>query len=51
MISLVAILERYEKDFHKKYAVKLLPGHLKAISAIKRCRTALSGGVTGMIVS
>ena len=43
MIPLVTILEHYESSLHKKHSAKLLPGHLKAISAIKRCRTALSG--------
>ena len=43
MIPFVTILEHYENSLHKKYSTKLLPGHLKAISAIKRCRTALSG--------
>ncbi|NOR80079.1 MAG: hypothetical protein GQ529_04485 [Methyloprofundus sp.] len=43
MIPFVTILEHYESSLHKKYSAKLLPSHLKAISAIKRCRTALSG--------
>ena len=43
MIPLVTILEQYESGLHKKYSAKLLPGHLNAISAIKRCRTAYSG--------
>lgn len=43
MIPFITILEHYESSLHKKYSAKLLPGHLKAISAIKRCRTALSG--------
>lgn len=46
MISLVAILERYESLFRKKYASRLSADHFKAISAIKRCRTTQSGELT-----
>ncbi|MCK5356421.1 MAG: transposase zinc-binding domain-containing protein [Methyloprofundus sp.] len=43
MIPLASIIEEYESALHKNYSKKLLPGHLRAISAIKRCRTAQSG--------
>ncbi len=43
MIPLASVLNEYESTLHKKYAAKLLPGHLRALSAIKRCRTPESG--------
>jgi hypothetical protein len=43
MIPLASIIDDYETALHKKYTTKLLPSHLRAISAIKRCRTPESG--------
>lgn len=39
MIRLAHIIKEHEDDFLKKYAKLLLPGHLKAIEAIKICRS------------
>lgn len=42
MIRLASVLKIYEKDFIQKYQHCLLPGHLKAMSAIKTCRSSHS---------
>jgi hypothetical protein len=42
MIRLASIIAQYENDFIEKYGNKLLPGHYKAISAIKNCRSSHS---------
>ena len=42
MIRLALIIKEYEKEFKQKYKDHLLPGHLKAISAIKICRSSHS---------
>lgn len=42
MIPIASILKMYEKDFIRKYQRYLLPGHFKAISAIKNCRGTYS---------
>jgi len=38
MIRLAAILKTYEKEFADTYKHLLLPGHFKAINALKECR-------------
>ncbi len=43
MVKLAFIMDRYLDAFLTKYADKVLPGHLNAIGAIRRCRTADSG--------
>lgn len=40
MIPLAAIVKEYEKAFIQKYQKRLLPGHFKAMNAVKTCRTA-----------
>lgn len=42
MIRLASIIKDHEKEFKQKYKDHLLPSHLKAISAIKICRSSHS---------
>lgn len=42
-MGLAAIINQYHKSYTTKYGGSLLPGHLKAINAICRCRTPDSG--------
>ena len=42
MIRLASIINEYEKDFKQKYKKQLLPSHLKALSAMKICRSTHS---------
>ncbi len=42
MIRLASIIKAYEKEFKQKYKKHLLPSHLKALSAIKTCRSSHS---------
>ncbi len=42
-MKLASIIHHYLKAFKTKYAAKLLPSHLSAISAIQRCRTPDAG--------
>ena len=42
MTRLASILKQYEKDFTQKYQRSLLPGHFKAINAVKICRSSHS---------
>ena len=42
-MRLAAILDQYHNAFQAKYGSLLLPGHLRAIDAIGRCRTPLAG--------
>ena len=42
MILLSSIIEAFEAEFLAKYQERLLPGHRRALDAIKICRTALS---------
>ena len=42
-MQLAPILDQYHDAFHAKYGSKLLPGHLRAIDAISRCRTPEAG--------
>jgi len=39
MIPLASIIKEYEEDFKQKYKQQLLPSHLKALSAMKICRS------------
>ena len=39
MICLASIIKQYENDFIGKYHRDLLPGHYKAMDAIKKCRS------------
>ncbi len=39
MIRLASIINEYGKEFKQKYKKHLLPSHLKALSAIKTCRS------------
>jgi hypothetical protein len=43
IMQLAPILDHYHDAFHAKYGSKLLPGHLRAIDAITRCRTPEAG--------
>jgi hypothetical protein len=38
-----SLLDQYHHAFQTKYSSRLLPGHLRAIDAISRCRTPESG--------
>lgn len=42
-MQLASLVHQYLAAFKTKYAVQLLPGHLRAIGAILRCRTADAG--------
>jgi hypothetical protein len=42
MISLSSIIKQFEADFLEQYQGKLLPSHLKALGAMKHCRTSAS---------
>jgi len=42
-MHLASILDQYNDAFRDKYDSRLLPGHLRAIEAIGRCRTPQSG--------
>jgi len=42
MIRLATIIDQFETDFIQNYQKQLLPGHLKALSAIKLCRSSHS---------
>jgi len=42
-MQLASILDQYHDAFKAKYGSRLLPGHLHAIDAISRCRTAQAG--------
>jgi hypothetical protein len=45
IMQLAPILDQYHDAFHAKYGSKLLPGHLRAIDAISRCRTPQAGQI------
>ena len=42
-MQLTSILNQYHNAFQAKYGSRLLPGHLRAIDAINRCRTPEAG--------
>jgi len=42
-MPLASILDQYHDAFQAKYGSRLLPGHLQAIAAIRRCRTPQAG--------
>ena len=42
-MQLASIVDQYYDAFIAKHAETLLPGHLKARNAIRRCRTPDSG--------
>ncbi len=42
-MQLASILDQYHDPFQAKYGSRLLPGHLRAIDAISRCRTPEAG--------
>lgn len=42
MITLAAIIERFESDYFAQYGASSLPSHAKALAAMKRCRTQLA---------
>jgi hypothetical protein len=43
IMQLASILDQYHDAFQAKYGSRLLPGHLRAIDAISRCRTPEAG--------
>jgi hypothetical protein len=43
IMQLASLIHQYLVAFKAKYAAQLLPGHLRAIGAILRCRTTGSG--------
>jgi hypothetical protein len=43
IMQLAAILNQYHDAFQAQYGSRLLPGHLRAIDAISRCRTPEAG--------
>jgi hypothetical protein len=42
-MELAALIHQYHDGFIDKYGAKALPGHLRALGAIQRCRTPESG--------
>ena len=44
-MKLTSILDQHHDAFQAKYGSRLLPGHLRAIDAIRRCRTPEAGQV------
>ena len=44
-MQLASILDQYHDAFQTEYGPRLLPGHLHAIEAIRRCRTPEAGQV------
>ena len=42
MILLSSIIEQFEADFLSRYQDQILPSHLKALAAMKNCRTSAS---------
>ena len=42
-MQLAYLVHQYLVAFKVKYAAQLLPGHLRAIGAIQRCRTSRAG--------
>ena len=42
-MQLASILDQYHDAFQAQYGSRLLPGHLRAIEAISRCRTPQAG--------
>ena len=44
-MQLASLIHQYLVPFKTNYAAQLLPGHLRAISAIQRCRTPTAGEV------
>ena len=42
-MQLASIIDQYHDAFLAKYGSRLLPGHLRAIDAISRCRTPEAG--------
>jgi len=45
MMELASLIHQYLPAFKAKYATRLLPGHLRAINAILRCRTPDAGEI------
>jgi len=43
IMQLTSILDQYHDAFQAKYGSRILPGHLRAIEAIRRCRTPQAG--------
>jgi hypothetical protein len=43
IMQLAPILDQYHDAFQAKYGSRLLPGHLRAMEAISRCRTPKAG--------
>jgi hypothetical protein len=43
IMHLASILDQYHDAFQAKYGARLLPSHLRAIEAIRRCRTPQAG--------
>ena len=39
MIRLATIIDQFETEFIQRYQAQLLPSHLKAMSAMKLCRS------------
>ena len=42
-MKLAQIIDQYSSEFINRYQNRLLPGHIKALNAIKRCRTPEAG--------
>ena len=42
-MKLASLMNQYHDALHAKYGSRLLPGHLRAIQAIKRCRSPEAG--------
>ena len=42
MITIASIIERFEADYLRQYGACSLPSHVRALGAMKRCRTQLA---------
>ena len=42
MIALTSIIERFEQPYLARYGATALPSHLKALSAMKLCRSSMA---------
>jgi len=44
-MELASLIHQYQPELQSKYADRLLPGHLRAMSALQRCRTPDAGQI------
>ena len=49
MIFMSSVIEQFEADFLNTYQGQVLPSQLKALSALKLCRTKFKSGDAGKL--